>query len=62
MKIKDIKRKHDKDFKAVYECETCGATEVGYGYDEAAYYTDILPNLECLSCGEVAPTYKEEAE
>lgn len=55
MKIKTILSQSRRDFTAVYECEHCGHTEEGYGYDDSNFHHNVIPNMECGSCGKKAP-------
>lgn len=55
MKIKEITYQHRRDFRAVYECESCGHTESGSGYDDANYHERVIPSMRCPKCGEKAP-------
>lgn len=54
MKIKTITSQHRRDFKAIYECEHCGAEEESYGYDDANFHQNVIPQMRCNSCGETA--------
>ena len=54
MKIKKIKSQYRRDFTAVYECEHCGATEEGDGYDDANYHQRVIPLMSCKACGRQA--------
>lgn len=59
MKIKEIIYQHRRDFRAVYECEHCGATEKGSGYDDDNFHRNVIPNMVCKRCGKKAPeTYR----
>ena len=51
MRIKEILRQHRRDFTAVYECEHCGVTAQGYGYDDTNFHENVIPTRECPSCG-----------
>jgi len=51
MKIKTIESQNRRDFWAIYECEHCGATEKGSGYDDAFYHQNVIPQMKCKSCG-----------
>lgn len=51
MKIKKITEQIRRDFQAVYECEHCGHEYNGYGYDDRNFHNNVIPNMECLSCG-----------
>ena len=42
MKIKTIKSQSRRDFQAIYECEHCGATHEGYGYDDANFHNNVI--------------------
>lgn len=54
MKIKKIISQHRRDFQAVYECEHCGHTENGYGYDDDFFHNEVIPNKVCPKCGKKA--------
>lgn len=54
MKIKKIKSQNRRDFTAIYECEHCGHTEEGDGYDDANFHQNVIPNMECGKCGKKA--------
>jgi len=51
MKIKTIKSQSRRDFQAVYECEHCGHTHEGSGYDDANFHNNVIPDMECKQCG-----------
>ena len=51
MKIKKITEQSRRDFQAIYECEHCGATHEGYGYDDTNFHNNVIPNMECTKCG-----------
>lgn len=55
MRIKTITSQHRRDFRAVYECEHCGAEETKGGYDDANFHQNVIPAMPCKSCGKVAP-------
>jgi len=55
MKIKEIKSQNRRDFVAVYECEHCGHIHEGYGYDDANFHNNVIPNMECEKCNKKAP-------
>ena len=55
MKIKEIESQHRRDFWAVYECEHCSHTQRGRGYDDSNFHQNVIPNMECPSCGKKAP-------
>jgi transcription elongation factor Elf1 len=54
MKIKKIKSQSRRDFQAVYECEHCGATTEGYGYDDSNFHQNVIPKMTCGKCGKTA--------
>jgi Zn ribbon nucleic-acid-binding protein len=59
MKIKTITFQHRRDFEAIYECEHCGATDKGYGYDDDNFHRNVIPAMTCKKCGKKAPdTYR----
>lgn len=49
MKIKKIVSQHRRDFTAIYECE-----HTGDGYDDNFFHANVIPSMECKSCGKVA--------
>ncbi len=51
MRLKKIISQHRRDFNALYECEHCGDTHEGSGYDDSYFHNNIVPNLECVKCG-----------
>lgn len=54
MRIKEIVSQHRRDFQAIYECEHCGHTETGYGYDDTNFHQNVIPTMKCKKCGKVA--------
>ena len=54
MKIQKIIRQHRRDFTAIYECEHCGNTYKGSGYDDDYFHRSVIPGWECDSCGKKA--------
>ncbi len=54
MKIKKINSQSRRDFRATYECEHCGHTEDGSGYDDANFHQNVIPKMECSKCGKKA--------
>lgn len=59
MRIKEITSQNRRDFYAVYECEHCGHTFEGSGYDDANFHQNVIPNMVCKKCGKKAPdTYR----
>jgi rubrerythrin len=55
MRIKEILSQHRRDFTAIYECEHCGYTEKGSGYDDTYFHQEVIPKKVCPSCKKVAP-------
>ena len=55
MKIKEITSQYRRDFNAVYECEHCGYTHTGLGYDDDYFHRTVIPNITCPKCGKKAP-------
>ena len=55
MKISKIISQHRRDFQAVYVCEHCGAEETRGGYDDKHFHANVIPDMECESCGKKAP-------
>ena len=59
MRIKEIINQSRRDFSATYECEHCGDTTKGGGYDDDYFHKNVIPAMECKSCGKSAPeTYR----
>jgi len=54
MKIKTILRQHRRDFEAIYECEHCGDSYKGSGYDDNNFHRNVIPALVCKACGKKA--------
>jgi len=54
MKIKEITSQSRRDFYAIYECEHCGHTEKGSGYDDANFHNNVIPTMACTLCGKMA--------
>lgn len=50
MKIKEIVSQSRRDFIAIYECEHCGFTKKGIGYDDDNFHQNVIPNMECPEC------------
>lgn len=50
MKIKRIIYQSRRDFTAVYECEGCGHTYDGKGYDDAFFHKHVIPDMKCPKC------------
>ncbi len=54
MKIQKILSQHRRDFRAIYECEHCGHTKEGTGYDDAFFHSGVIPAMKCDECGKMA--------
>jgi len=54
MRIQQITNQNRRDFDAIYECEHCGHTEKGYGYDDTNFHQNIIPLKKCGKCGKTA--------
>lgn len=54
MHIKKLLSQHRRDFRALYACEHCGHETENYGYDDANFHDNVIPNMECASCGKKA--------
>ena len=50
MKIRRIITQVRRDFRAEYECEHCGHTTLGCGYDDANFHENVIPKMECSRC------------
>lgn len=59
MIIKEILSQNRRDFTAIYECEHCGDTYEGNGYDDSNFHQNIVPDKKCKKCGKTAKdTYR----
>jgi predicted RNA-binding Zn-ribbon protein involved in translation (DUF1610 family) len=54
MKIKEILSQHRRDFTALYECEGCGYTYEGGGYDDEYFHEEGIPKIRCPECGKTS--------
>jgi len=54
MRIRSKRSQHRRDFHAIYECEHCGHTHDGSGYDDANFHQNVIPNMKCAECGKTA--------
>ncbi len=54
MKIKEILTQTRRDFKAIYLCEHCNTEVEGNGYDDDNFHRNVIPKMECKSCGKKA--------
>jgi predicted RNA-binding Zn-ribbon protein involved in translation (DUF1610 family) len=52
MKLISRKNQNRRDFTGVYECEGCGHTKTGYGYDDSNFHQNVIPAMKCPACGE----------
>ena len=46
-----MEKQEERDFTAIYECEHCGATEKGCGYDDDNFHRNVIPAMKCKACG-----------
>ena len=54
MRIKEITYQYRRDFGAIYECEHCGYTYKGKGYDDDNFHRNVVRNRRCPKCGKKA--------
>ena len=54
MRIQKITSRNRRDFTAIYECEHCGATITGSGYDDDYFHRNVIPAMKCEQCGKTA--------
>jgi hypothetical protein len=54
MKIKKILSQHRRDFEAIYECEHCKYESKSYGYDDANFHQNVIPNMTCPKCAKTS--------
>jgi ribosomal protein L37AE/L43A len=54
MKIQKIVSQSRRDFSAIYECEHCGDTYEGGGYDDNNFHKNVIPKMKCRKCGQTA--------
>ena len=54
MRIKKITSQHRRDYTAVMICEHCSHEQNDSGYDDAFYHQNVIPKIECKSCGKSA--------
>jgi hypothetical protein len=54
MRICRIVSQSRRDFVADYECEHCGTISRGSGYDDANFHQNVIPRMECKTCGKTA--------
>lgn len=51
MKLISRHSQHRRDFRGTYECEHCGYSYEGSGYDDANFHYNVIPNMKCKECG-----------
>ena len=51
MNIDKIISQTRRDFVAIYRCEHCGSTVEKRGYDDDYFHRNVVPRMECESCG-----------
>ena len=49
------KRQGSTTFFAIFECENCGSTVNGPGFDDEDFYERVIPTLKCKDCKRIAP-------
>ena len=54
MRIQKIESQTRRDFYAIYECEHCGFTKQGSGYDDDNFHQNVIPQMKCEKCGKTA--------
>ncbi len=54
MKIQKITSQNRRDFRAIYECEHCGTTREGTGYDDTNFHENVIPGMMCPKCRKTA--------
>ena len=54
MKINKINNRYRRDFYATYECEHCGYTKDGSGYDDDYFHSEVIPKMKCDKCGKTS--------
>lgn len=54
MRIKTKISQYRRDFRAQYECESCGHIATGSGYDDAYFHQTVIPSMVCDACGATA--------
>lgn len=66
MKIQKILSQNRRDFQAIYECQHCGDTKEGGGYDDSNFHQNVIPTMKCKECGKtggedrpLAPKYSD---
>lgn len=54
MHIKKIISQHRRDLAVIYECEHCGHSFQGSGYDDANFHNNAVPTFKCEKCEKTA--------
>lgn len=54
MRIKEFTYRNRRDFKAIFECEHCGFEKEEWGYDDANFHRNVIPNMKCPECDKKA--------
>ena len=54
MRIQKIESQTRRDFYAIYECEHCGFTKQGSGYDDDNIHQNVILQMKCEKCGKTA--------
>lgn len=54
MRLKTKLGQHRRDFRAVYECDHCGTTVEGRGYDDVNFHQNVIPAMVCPVCKKTA--------
>jgi len=62
MRIQKILTQYRRDFQAIYVCDHCGNTEESYGYDDAHFHDNVIPNMKCKICDKKAGESYEPQE
>lgn len=52
MKLIKVLRQHRRDLVIECECEGCGERIQTSGYDDANFWSNVVPNFKCPKCGE----------
>ena len=60
MNIKEITYSSRNDFKAVFVCPLCNHEFEAWGYSDANYYDNVMPNAICPKCGKNSRGETEE--
>ena len=55
MRIKQILSQHRRDFRAVFECESCDYEFERSGYDDTHFHNKVIPAMKCPKCGNTSP-------